>query len=129
MLSEENKNILLNQLHADIQSTAIEVLQAIDNNSIKNRIHYPPGVPFSSEETLALSDAIQKNPTLRASIEKLLKGAVGSVLFDFFNYIDGTGDPADPKWGGVLLIDRKTDIEFDSHLHDDFFASAPTKLD
>ena len=127
MLSENNKKILLNQLHKNIQTDAVRYLEAIRNKTLKKYIHYPPGTKLSTSEIDSLNRALINNSTLESALGKLLKGAIGSAFFDFFNYVDGTGDPGNPAWKGVLLIDKTKEFEFDSRLHDEFFETVDRK--
>ena len=84
---------------------------------------YPPNGGFTSAEAEALK-LLQGNKVLHSAVRKLLADCAAGVVFDLFNHIDGTTDPKQGEWTGVMLVDKpRDDEEYREFLHDDFFGT------
>lgn len=123
-LSEQNRKILFSTLHQDIHDFARNAAKTVSLGRM-GRLTYPPNAEFSAEEATALG-SVREIPGIQSGLEKVIADAAATVFFHFFNYVDGTGDPAaaDVKWTGVALVDRDETVdENQEFLHPDFFES------
>ena len=84
-------------------------------------LNYPPNGGFTAQETQALK-LLEGNEALHSALRKVLADCAAGVVFDLFNHIDGTTDPNQGEWAGVMLVDKPgDDEEHREFLHDDFF--------
>jgi hypothetical protein len=120
-LSEQNRRTLLTTLHRDIHQHARDSARAALQGKLEY-FTYPPNVAFSTEEATALSK-LREVSGIQPALEKVIADAAASVLFHFFNYVDGTGDPAvkNSEWTGVSLVDLDPTKAEDPFLHETFF--------
>lgn len=122
-LSEQNRTTLLVHLHKVIEEIADVQANKILQGRSEQLIDYPQNGGLTGEEQQELKK-LQGNEIMRDALRKVLASNSASVFFDFFNIVDGTGDP-DPetgKWSEIMLIDMPKD--FDGHiefLHDHFY--------
>jgi hypothetical protein len=121
-LSEQNRNTLLINLHKVIEEAAHHSANDILHGRV-DQLTYPPNGGLTDPEMEAVK-RLQGDETLRNALRKLFANNNASVFFDFFNLLDGTGDP-DPgtgKWSEVKLVDFTDDVDEDGEmLHDCFF--------
>jgi len=86
---------------------------------------YPPNSVLTPEEETALR-SMKLSTIERSALQKLIADGCAGAFFDFFNLIDGTGDPEvrppSGTWLGARLAmpDDNRDREV---LHDGFFES------
>lgn len=103
----------MDHLNNQMERYSIQLVEEIfsDRSRIK---------PFDEAEKKAMQ-SIKNNPEgFKSIIDRLFQLHSRDLFFDFFCIIDGVGDPDDPEWTGVLLIDKPAD--FDEHvefLHDE----------
>jgi len=123
-LSKKNRDILLINLHKEIEENSNTIANHIQHKRIAKLIDYPPNGGLTEnekEEILKLSG----NEILKSALRKILASNSASVFFNFFSIIDGVSDPEinSNKWSEVMLVDLK---ESDSHqemLHDEFYST------
>lgn len=123
-LSEENRRILLINLHQIIAEYANTTADHLLHKKIDQLINYPPNGGLTDEEAGELAK-LAGNEQLRSALSKILASNSAEVIFSLLNFIDGTTDPdidAD-NWGGVMLVDLSEDNETTEMLHDEFFAT------
>lgn len=122
-LSEQNRTTLLLHLHKTIEESANNTANDILAGRVNHIIDYPQNGGLNETEKRALNE-LKGNEEIRNALRKLFASNCASVLFDFFNIIDGTGDP-DPRtgnWEEVMIVDMPEN--FDEHiefLHDHFY--------
>jgi hypothetical protein len=122
-LSEENRKTLLISVHKDIEETANEIVNKINQGRLNQLLDYPPNGGFTEQEKAALIQ-LKGSEALKTALRKVIASSTASVLFDFFNLIDGTADP-DPEtgeWSEVMIVDKPEDFdEYQAFLHDEFY--------
>jgi len=118
-LSEKNQRTFLVAANESIEeyaaSYADDLLQGQGITTV-----YPPNGGLSSEEAGALK-LLQGNKLLHSALRKLLAGCAAEVVSDLLNHIDGTTDPNQGHWSGVMLVDSPENDGHRDFLHDDFF--------
>ena len=118
-LSEKNQRTFLVAANESVEeyaaSYADDLLQGQEITTV-----YPPNGGLSSEEAGALK-LLQGNKLLHSALRKLLAGCAAEVVSDLLNHIDGTTDPNQGHWSGVMLVDSPENDEHRDSLHDDFF--------
>lgn len=121
--SEHNIETLMLSLHMKIEEYSEYLSTQINNGNPIEHVTYPPNNGFTIEEIDSLR-LLSSNQTLKSALRKLLADNIAGVLFDFFNYIDGTGDPEGKlgKWTELSFIDKTDEIEPPIEmLHDKFY--------
>lgn len=121
-LSEENKKSLFIQLHKDIDEISSKVAKKISDGKIDELVYPPsPDNELNDEEKKAIKK-LKNIPNIESALKKIIKDSHSYPWFNFFNFIDGTGDPAGDKWTGVSLVDLDVDEdEGKEFLHDVFY--------
>ena len=119
-LSETNRHTLLLAIHQSIEEEAAGSAKELLQGQV-NEPPYPPNGGFTAEEKDSL-ELLQNNEVLQSALRKVLASCAAGVVFDLFNHIDGTTDPKQGEWTGVMLVDKpRHDEEHREFLHDDFF--------
>lgn len=121
--SEYNIETLMISLHKKIEEHSDYLSTQIDNGNPVEHLSYPPNSGFTKAELDSLK-LLESNPTLKSALRKLASDNIAGVLFDFFCYIDGTGDPEEElgNWTELSLVDKTDAIEPPiKMLHDKFF--------
>lgn len=121
--SEYNIETLMLSLHKKIEEYSDYLSTQIDNGNPVEHVTYPPKNGFTSDEIDSLK-LLSSNPLLKNALRKLVADNIAGVLFDFFNYIDGTGDPEEElgKWTELSFVDKTDNIEQPTEmLHDKFY--------
>jgi hypothetical protein len=122
-LSIKNRNALLLSLQQSIEELADTKASDIFEGKTSQLINFPPNGGFTESEEYAVK-ALVGNEHLKSALRKILAGNSADVLFDFFNNIDGTTDPDDENWTGVILVDTpENNDENRDFLHDELYAS------
>jgi hypothetical protein len=124
-LSENHLKTLMLSLHQKIDETAEYHSNNIDTGKTEDSIVYPPGATLDPNEIAEL-EKIKNNQVLKSALKKIIADGSANVLFDLFNFIDGTTDPNEEigEWEGIHLVDYSEDFEEnDEMLHDNFFGS------
>lgn len=121
-LSNENKLTLLLSLHQSIEESANSSANDIQHGRTNQLINYPPNGGFTEDETIEL-EKLKNNQILKSALRKVIASSISDTLFELFNIIDGTTDPATEvgEWSEVMLVDFDEENEVDSMLHDEFF--------
>lgn len=121
-LSDYNKKTLLVQLHKDIDEISTKIAKNLSKGKCDDIIYPPaPNAQLSEEEKAAVKK-IKNIPGIESALKKIIRDSHSYPLFNLFNFIDGTGDPAGDKWTGVSLLDLNIDDdEGKEFLHDGFF--------
>ena len=119
-LSTQNKHTLLIAVNQMIEEQAAGCAQTVFLGQ-EAPLVYPPNGGFTTEEAKALQ-SLRGNEPLQAALRKLLADCAAGVVFDLLNLLDGTADPKQGQWGGVVLVDALTnDDEQREFLHDGLF--------
>lgn len=120
MTSAEMKCLMVG-VHQSIEKHADALASKIAAKMPPNP-NYPPNCGLTEAERKALQ-SLEPPPTLQAGLRKLIAGATAAVVFDLFNFIDGTGDPPGKEHWGTFHIDRMTEDEARRQvfLHDTFY--------
>jgi hypothetical protein len=124
-LSDHNNKTLMLTLHQEIEKCADYIANRLDRGETSDLLNYPPNCGLTAEEENALKK-LENDESLKSALRKILADNSASVLFEFFNNLDGTTDP-DPEigdWTEVALVDKVEDIEpSDEMLHDYFYST------
>ena len=119
-LSEANRRTFLVAVNQSVEEYAVGCADELLRGQLEEP-NYPPNGGFTAQEAQALT-LLQGNEALHSALRKVLASCAAGVVFDLLNHIDGTSDPKQGEWAGVILVDRprgdKEDREF---FHDDFF--------
>lgn len=121
--SEDNIETLMISLHKKIEEYSDYLTTQINNGNAVEHVTYPPNNGFTKAEIDSLK-LLASNPTLKSALRKLTADNIAGVLFDLFNYIDGTGDPEKElgKWTELSFVDKTDKIEQPIEmLHDKFY--------
>lgn len=121
--SEHNIETLMISLHKKIEEYSDFLTTQIENGKPIEHVNYPPNNGFSEKEIKSLQELSSKED-LKSALRKLVADSMAGVLFDFFNFIDGTSDPDEKlgKWSELSLVDKNDNIEPPNDmLHDKFF--------
>ena len=121
--SNYNIETLMISLHKKIEEYSDYLSTQINNGNPVEHVTYPPNNGFTKDEIDSLR-LLSSNPILKSAIRKLMADNIAGVLFDFFNYIDGTGDPEEElgKWTELSFVDKSDEIEPPNEmLHDKFY--------
>lgn len=122
-LSEQNRMALLLSLHREIEEHAHHSANHLLHGRSNELIQYPPNGGFTQAELDALSK-LTGDETLRDALRKAFASNTAEVFFNFFNILDGTGDPGPGMgdWTEVKLVDFNEAMEEEGEmLHDHFF--------
>ena len=120
MTSEEMKRLMLGLHHSiERKSDALAAKIASQNPPAPT---YPPNGGLTTEEQAALK-SLKPGAELHSGLRKLIAGATAAVVFELFNFIDGTGDPWGETAWGSFHIDKMTKEEARRQifLHDTFY--------
>lgn len=121
--SEHNIETLMMSLHKKIEEYSDFLSTQIKNGDPIQHVTYPPNNGFTEKEIESLKK-LTSDEDLQTALRKLIADSMAGVFFDFFNYIDGTGDPEEEvgKWTELSLVDKNDSIEPPIEmLHDKFF--------
>ena len=123
-LSEENRRILLVNLHDLIAEYADTTATHIQNKSISQLITYPPNGGLTDAEKSEI-EKLDGNEVLKIALRKVLASNAADVIFGLLNLIDGTADPDvdAANWGEVRLVDFSAENEETEMLHDEFYST------
>lgn len=123
-LSEENKRILLVNLHNLIAEYANTTANHIQNKRTDQLINYPSNGGLTDEEKGEI-EKLNGNEILKSALRKVLASNSADVIFSLLNIIDGTADPDFDSaiWGEVMLVDLSAENEVTGMLHDEFFST------
>ena len=123
-LSEENRKILLINLHDLIVEHANATANDIQHKRTSKIISYPSNGGLTEAEKKEV-EKLNGNEILKSALRKILASNSADVIFSFLNIIDGTADPdiASANWGEVMLVDFSEDDETTEMLHDEFFST------
>jgi hypothetical protein len=122
-LSDNNRNALLLILQQSIEELADTKANDIFQGKTNQLIYFPPNGGFTESEEQAVKE-LEGNEHLKSALRKILAGNSADAFFDFFNNIDGTTDPDDDNWTGVMLVDiPESNEENRAFLHDELYAS------
>ncbi len=122
-LSIKNRNALLISLQQSIEELADTKASDIFEGKTNQLINFPPNGGLTKLEEYAVK-ALEGNEHLKSALRKILASNSTDVLFDFFNNIDGTTDPDDEDWTGVMLVDTpENNDENRDFLHDELYTS------
>lgn len=121
-LTEENRKLLLIQLHKDIDAASSKVAKSLSMGQYQEIVYPPsPDAKLNDQEKEAIRK-LNGIPNLESALKKIIRDSHSLPLFSFFNCIDGTGDPAGDKWTGVTLVDLDIEEDGDKEfLHDAYF--------
>lgn len=121
--SENSIETLMLATHKLIEQHADVVSEALQQGNVERLITYPPNHGFTTEEISALN-SLPPIPHLNSALRKVFADSAASVMFNFLNFIDGTGDP-DPspgEWTDLKLVDNSREIGAPhSMIHDTFY--------
>jgi hypothetical protein len=120
MTPDEMKRLMLG-LHRSIEQQSEAVAAKITAQAPRTPA-YPPNGGLTDEEQAALK-ALEPDPALHSGLRKLIAGATAAVVFELFNFIDGTGAPAGEQPWGAFHIDKmsKDEARRQVFLHDTFY--------
>lgn len=121
--SEHNIETLMLSLHMKIEEYSDYLATQINIGNPVEHVTYPPNNGFRNAELNSLR-ILESNPILKSALRKLMADNIAGVLFDFFNCIDGTGDPEEElgKWTELSLVDKTDKIQPPTEmLHDKFY--------
>ena len=123
-LSEENRRILLVNIHDLIAEYANITANDIQCERIDQLINYPSNGGLTEIEKKEL-EKLTGNETLKSALRKILASNSADVIFSVLNIIDGTADPEidSADWGEVMLVDFSEEYEDTEMLHDEFFST------
>ena len=122
ILSDQNRQTLLVDLHRLIAEQAKQAISTILEHPNVDRSIYPPDTSLSEEEKQALA-GINDDPALSSALTKVFKDYTAKVFFRFFNVIDRTllPDPQSGTWSPVTLVDLPEGYDQNlEYLHDHF---------
>ncbi len=122
ILSDQNRQTLLVDLHRIIAEQAKQAISAISQHPDVDRSIYPPDTSLSEGEKQALAN-INYDPTLNSALTKVLKDYTAKVFFRFFNMIDRTTlpDTHSGAWSPVTIVDLPEGYDQNlEYLHDHF---------
>ncbi len=122
-MNEEILNGLFTALHAAIDQAAVSVSETLLNPEAEIVVTYPPGGTLTAEEISALKQ-MTLSPAARSALEKLIKDACASPIFELLCLTDGVADVItsnDEPWLGLSLEPRKSEDQ--QMLHDFFYES------
>lgn len=120
MTREEMKRLLV-AVHQSIEESADSLAEKIAKGDSPT-ITYPPNGGLSADERDALK-TLTGGPSVQTGLRKLIADAAASVVFDLFNYVDGTADPPGEDYWGTFHIGTMTKEEARAQvfLHDAFY--------
>jgi len=121
--SEHNIETLMLTIHQKIEEYADFLATRIEEGNPIEHVTYPPNNGFTDKEIESLH-LLKNKPELKSAIRKLVADNIAGVFFDFFNFIDGTGDqnPDLGKWTELALVDKDKSIDPPVYMyHDKFF--------
>jgi len=123
-LSEENRRILLVNLHNLIAQYANMTANHIQHERINQLINYPSNGGLTGKEKSELKK-LKGNEELKSALRKVLASNSADVIFSLLNIIDGTADPdiESATWSEVMLVDFSEENEMTEMLHDEFFST------
>ena len=97
-MTEEERVRLLLGTHYSIEKVADATAERLAKGEPRDPT-YPPNGGLTAEERAALA-VMPTSPELHSALRKVIAGAAAHVLFEFFNYVDGTSNPhGDDRWG------------------------------
>jgi hypothetical protein len=116
----EERQAFFREIHSIISRESRRAAQQLADG--RYALTYPPNDQFTADEFEALLAMGRAQPALPRALQKAIADASAMALFDMFNLIDGTGDPAgyDGDWGTFDIIPVDEDIP---HYHDELFES------
>jgi len=125
-LNGKNLKLLMLYLHNNIHGSVDWSFDSIKDGRLKEMISYPPDVELYDQELVELSRVLKDNPSLENTLKKIMINAAMYPLFDFFNFIDGTGDILDGEYEALELVECTFDEvenleDREDFLHDLFF--------
>jgi len=124
ILSPDNQKTLMLAANQQVEETAESSAKAIIKGTIADEISYPPNGGLSPDEIEVLKK-IGEIPNAEPALRKVIANSTATAFFDFFNILDGTGDPDHEvgAWTWATLLDHPQG-EYDPYqfmLHDAFF--------
>ncbi len=123
-LSPHNQKTLMIAANDQVNENAEYTANAIADGSIVDKVVYPPNHEFSSDEKEALAQ-LRQIPHLKSALQKVLADSTAGAFFNFFNFLDGTGDPKEKhgKWTWATIVDHPQDGNdpYIQMLHDSFY--------
>jgi hypothetical protein len=123
-LSEENRRILLVNIHNLIAEYANTTANDIQYKRTNQLINYPSNGGLTEEEKTEI-EKLNGNEKLKSALRKVLASNAADVIFSLLNIIDGTADPDidSANWGEIMLVDFSEENEATEMLHDEFFST------
>lgn len=112
-------------LHQKIEEFAHYASEKLEKGETDDLMTYPPNCGFTDKEQRAL-EKLKSDPELKSALRKVFADSSAAVIFELFNYLDGTTEPDDNlgKWTGITLVDDTDLIEPNGEmLHDSFYSS------
>ena len=122
ILSDQNRQTLLVDLHRLISEQAKLTITAIMDHPDHDRSIYPPDTSLSDDEKRALM-RMNHDEATKSALEKVLQDFTAKIFFRFFNIIDRTllPDSRSGAWSPVTLADLPEGYNQNlAYLHDHF---------
>jgi len=122
ILSDQNRQTLLIDLHRLIHDQASQAMSTIMEHPDNDRSIYPPDTSLTEEEKQALSQ-LDHDTHLKSALSKVFQDNTAKVFFRFFNIIDRTllPDGRSGGWSAVTIADLPEGYDQNLvYLHDHF---------